>query len=70
MHEGCRETFGKRKLEPQASVFLRFPKVESRGETWGGYGGGVTPPKKTKHVDWQGESSGLAGQSKILNDRM
>ena len=36
--------------------------------------GGVTeknPPKKTpNYVDWQGESSGLAGQSKILNDRM
>ena len=31
MHEGCRKTFGKLKntlLEPQTSVFLRFPKVE------------------------------------------
>jgi hypothetical protein len=40
-----------------------------------GGGGGDTPPKikqkKTpKHLDWQGESSGLAGQSKILYDRM
>jgi hypothetical protein len=40
-------------------------------------GGGVTPPKvriiwigRANHLDWQGESSGLAGQSKILNDRM
>jgi hypothetical protein len=24
----------------------------------------------TNHPDWQGESSGLAGQSKILNDRV
>jgi hypothetical protein len=30
MHEGCRETFAEsvKILEPQASVFLRFPKVE------------------------------------------
>ena len=29
MHAGCCESFGKRKKnEPQASVFLRFPKVE------------------------------------------
>jgi hypothetical protein len=38
--------------------------------------GCVTPPpppppkKNTNHLYWQGESSGLAGQSKILNDRM
>ena len=33
--------------------------------------GGVTPPPpNTNYLDWQGESSGLAGQSKILNDRM
>jgi hypothetical protein len=25
---------------------------------------------RANHLDWQGESSGLAGQSKILNDRM
>jgi hypothetical protein len=35
---------------------------------------GQTPPppkkKNTNHLDWQGESSGLAGQSNILNDRM
>ena len=41
----------------------------------GGVWGCVTPPqkktqKKTNHLDWQGESSGLAGQSKNLNDRM
>ena len=37
----------------------------------GGYGGGVcdTPPKY-ESSGLQGESSGLAGQSKILNDRM
>jgi hypothetical protein len=29
LHEGCRETFGKRKNTRTAgSVFLRFPKVE------------------------------------------
>jgi hypothetical protein len=28
------------------------------------------PPQSTNHLDWQGKSSGLAGQSKILNDRM
>jgi hypothetical protein len=29
MHEGCRETFGKRKnTRAAARVFLRFPKVE------------------------------------------
>ena len=34
-------------------------------------GGGVTPPKiRIICMDWQGESSGLAGHSKILNDRM
>jgi hypothetical protein len=35
----------------------------------GGGGGGDTP-QNTNHLDWQGESSGLAGQSKILNDRL
>jgi hypothetical protein len=30
----------------------------------------VTPLQNTNHRDWQGESSGLAGQSKILNNRM
>ena len=24
--------------------------------------GGVTPPQSTNHLDWQGKSSGLAGQ--------
>ena len=33
-------------------------------------GGGCDTPQNTNHLDWQGESSGLAGQSKILNDRM
>ena len=43
----------------------------SRGETWGGGGyGGCDTSQNTNHLDWQGESSGLAGQSKILNDRM
>jgi hypothetical protein len=40
----------------------------TRSETWGGVGGdgGVItpPPQSTNHMDWQGESSGLAGQSK------
>jgi hypothetical protein len=36
---------------------------------WGRGGGGDTP-QNTNHLDWQGESSGLAGQSNILNDRM
>ena len=36
----------------------------------GGYGGGGDTPQSTNHLVWQGESSGLAGQSKILNDRM
>jgi hypothetical protein len=37
----------------------------------GGYGGGEGGhPQNTNYLDWQGESSGLAGQSKILNDRM
>ena len=46
----------------------------SSGENLGGVGGegvrGETPLQNMKHLDWQGESSGLAGQSKILNDRM
>jgi hypothetical protein len=33
-------------------------------------GGGGDTPQNTNHLDWQGESSGLTGQSKILNDRM
>ena len=42
--------------------------MKSGAKLEGGMGGG-DPPKKN-HLDWQGESSGLAGQSKILNDRM
>jgi hypothetical protein len=33
-------------------------------------GGGGDTPQNTNHLDWEGESSGLAGQSKILNDRL
>jgi hypothetical protein len=47
-------------------------KLEGGG---GGVGGGH--PQNTNHLigganhlDWRGESSGLAGQSNILNDRM
>ena len=39
-------------------------------ELEGGMGGGGDTSQNTNHLDWQGESSGLAGQSKILNDRM
>ena len=37
----------------------------------GGYGvWGCDTPQSMNHLVWQGESSGLAGQSKIINDRM
>jgi hypothetical protein len=47
-------------------------KKQGRNLRGGGVWGGVTPPhpQSTNHLDWQGESSGLAGQSKILNDTM
>jgi hypothetical protein len=44
-----------------------------RGETWGGVWGvwhPPPPPQNTNHLVCQGESSGLAGQSKVLNDRI
>jgi hypothetical protein len=42
-------------LRMQEMAFL------GRGETGGGYGGGQPPPpQSTNHLDWQGESSGLA----------
>jgi hypothetical protein len=46
-----------------------FALLVPRGETWGGVGGCDTP-QSTNHLDWQGKSSGLAGQWNILNDRM
>jgi hypothetical protein len=39
-----------------------------QGRNLRGVWGCVTPPQSTNHLDWQGESSELAGQSKILND--
>jgi hypothetical protein len=44
-------------------------KLEGGMGGGGGGGGGVTP-QSMNHLDWQGKSSGLARQSKILNDRM
>jgi hypothetical protein len=57
-------------LHPGNEIF----RQSDQGRNLRGYGD-VTPPppkknKKTNHLDWQGESSGFAGQSKILNDRM
>ena len=52
-------------IEDSISLFI------ARGETWG-YGVCDTP-QNMNYLDWQGESSGLAGQSKILiklNDRI
>jgi hypothetical protein len=45
-------------------------KLEGGMGGGGGGGGCDTPTQSTNHLVWQGESSGLAGQSKILNDRM
>jgi hypothetical protein len=41
-----------------------------QGRNLRGGEGGVTPAQNMNHLDWQSDSSGLAGQSKILNDRM
>jgi hypothetical protein len=41
----------------------------TRAKLEGVWGGGDTP-QNTIYLDWQGKSSGLAGQPKILNDRM
>ena len=62
---------------PGTGLYIRETRYldnQIRGETWGGMGMWHPPPQKkkqkTNHLDWQGESSGFAGQSKILNDRM
>ena len=50
--------------------FCQQGRQITEGDWRGGGMGGVTPPQRTNHLIWQGESSGLAGQSKILNYRM
>jgi hypothetical protein len=46
-------------LVPQSNEDKRFMKVDAGAKLEGG--GGGTPPENTNHLDWQGESSGLAG---------
>jgi hypothetical protein len=56
-----------------ARVFALYNTIVSRRQgrnLRGVWGGGGETPQNTNHLVWQGESSGLAGQSKILNDRM
>jgi hypothetical protein len=49
-------------LVPQSNEDKRFMKVDAGAKLEGGMGGGgVTPPENTNRLDWQGESSGLAG---------
>ena len=51
------------------SPIMVYCIAHCQGRNLRGVWGVSTPPQSTNPMDWQGESSGLAGQSKILNDR-